>query len=87
MAVLDWHGYGTISVDVNSVPLELERTAHDPGIVLSGTIPGDYKSDRRFTRVSIRTPDPMPRHETPDPRKLGLGITELRLRPPQPQTS
>jgi hypothetical protein len=45
-------------------------------------VPGDYGSDRHFTRISIRTPEPRPHYETPDPRKLGLGITELRLRPP-----
>ena len=42
----------------------------------------EYESDRSFTRVSIRTPEPVPRHGTPDPRKVCLAVTELRLRPP-----
>jgi FkbM family methyltransferase len=82
VAAFDWHGYGTIGVEVNGVPLDVERIPHETGFVLSGTVPRDYESDRRFTRISIRTPEPMPQHETPDPRKLGLGITELSLRPP-----
>jgi hypothetical protein len=72
---------------VNGVQLDLERTPADEGFVLSGTVPRDYKPDRHFTRISLRTPEPMPRHETPDPRKLGLGITQMRLRPPPSQTS
>ena len=86
VAAFDWYGYGTIGVEVNGVPLDLERIPNEAGFVLSGTVPRDYKSDRHFARISIRTPEPMPQHETPDPRKLGLGITEMRLRPPQ-QTS
>ena len=80
--VRERESHGAIRVDVNGVSLDLDRTAHDAGFVLTGTVPGDYGSDRHFTRISIRTPEPRPHYETPDPRKLGLGITELRLRPP-----
>jgi hypothetical protein len=45
-------------------------------------VPLRYKSDRSFTRVSIRTPEPGQRHDSPDPRKLGIAVTELRLHAP-----
>jgi FkbM family methyltransferase len=76
----------TIGVDVNGVPLEVDRTAHDGGFVLTGVVPGDYRSERRFTRVSIRTPDAVPMRGTPDPRKISLGVTELRLLVPPRRT-
>jgi FkbM family methyltransferase len=75
-------GYGTIAVEVNGIPVDVDRAARDGGFVLAGTVPGHYESDRRFTRVSIRTPEPAPRHGSPDPRKVCLGVTELLLRPP-----
>jgi FkbM family methyltransferase len=87
VAAFDWYGFGTIGLEVNGVPLELDRIPHDGGFIVSGIVPRDYESGRRFTRISIRTPEPMPQHETPDPRKLGLGVTELRLRPPPGQDS
>jgi hypothetical protein len=83
-AVRERDAYGKISVDVNGVPLDLDRSAHDGGFVLGGTVPDDYRSDRRFTRVSIRTPEPVPMRGTPDPRKISLGVTELRLLVPAP---
>jgi FkbM family methyltransferase len=76
-------GDGTIGVDVNGAPLDLEQTHREGGFVISCTVPDDYESTRRFTRVSIRSPEPLPRRGTPDPRKVGLGVTELRLLPPR----
>jgi FkbM family methyltransferase len=80
--VSDGDAYGTITIDVNGVPIDLERTAYDSGFMLSGSTPDVYGSERTFTRVSIQTPEPVPRHGAADPRKIGVGITELRLRPP-----
>jgi hypothetical protein len=80
--VRDRQGCGTITVEVNGVPLDLERSANDGGFMLAGCTPVVYRSERWFTRVSIRTPEPVPRHGAPDPREVGLGITELRLCPP-----
>jgi FkbM family methyltransferase len=81
-AMHDGRGHGTIGVDVNGAPLDPERRAYEGGFVVSCTVPADYDSPRRFTRVSIRTPEPVARRGTPDPRKVGLGVTELRLFPP-----
>ena len=83
-AVLDLHGDGSIGVEVNGTPLDLERAPHDGGVLVTGTVPHGYGSDRLFTRILIQTPAPTPRQGTPDPRKIGLGITELRLRAPEP---
>jgi FkbM family methyltransferase len=83
-AVRERDGFGTISVDVNGVSLDLDRSAHDGGFVLTGVVPDEYRSDRSFTRVSIRTPEPVPLPGTPDPRKIGLAISELRLLAPAP---
>ncbi|HKA93980.1 MAG TPA: FkbM family methyltransferase [Acidimicrobiia bacterium] len=81
-AVRERDPHGAIGVEVNGVPLELERAARDGGFVVTGTVPSGYQSDRRFTRVSLRTPEPVPLHRTPDPRKISLAVTELRLRAP-----
>ena len=67
---------------MNGVDLELAQTPRAEGTVLSGTVPLRYKSDRSFTRVSIRTPEPGQAHGSPDPRKLGIAVTELRLHAP-----
>jgi hypothetical protein len=58
------------------------QTPRAEGTVLSGTVPLRYKSDRSFTRVSIRTAGPGQPHGSPDPRKLGIAVTELRLHAP-----
>jgi FkbM family methyltransferase len=83
-ATFDWQGYASFGVDVNDVPLDLEQVAFDGGFLLTGTVPTGYDTSRQFTRISIRTPEPLPRIGNPDPRKLGLGITEIRLRAPRP---
>lgn len=82
MAVHGGQDDGMISVAVNGAPLEVARSSRDGGFVISSSVPDDYESARRFTRVSICTPEPLPRRGAPDPRKVGLGITELRLLPP-----
>jgi FkbM family methyltransferase len=82
----DRRGFAGVGIDVNGVELELAQTPRAEGTVLSGTVPLRYKSDRSFTRVSIRTPEPGQRHDSPDPRKLGIAVTELRLHAPaQPE--
>lgn len=83
-ATFEWQGYAAFGIDVNDVPLDLEQVSFDGGFLLTGTVPDGYDSPRQFTRISIRTPEPKPRFGNPDPRKLGLGITEVRLRVPQP---
>jgi FkbM family methyltransferase len=71
-----------IEVTLNGIALDFEYTAHGcGGLLLSGRLPADYESGRLFTRISIRAAEPRPRDGT-DPRKTGLGVTELRLLPP-----
>jgi FkbM family methyltransferase len=82
VGVPDRCGAATIGVEVNGRPLALELIEEDGGLVLSGTLPDDYETDRQYTRLSIRTPEPVPRFGTIDPRKVGLGIAGLTLHAP-----
>src|SRR5262245_21833641 len=72
-------GFEGVGIEVNGTELELERTPGPEGTIISGQIPLDYESDRGFTRVSIRTQEPRQTQNSPDPRKLGMAVTELRL--------
>jgi FkbM family methyltransferase len=81
-AVHDLQGYRPIGVEVNGWALEIDIARHGSELVISGTVLENYVTNRSFTRVLIRTPEPVPGLSTADPRKVGLGVTELRLYPP-----
>jgi FkbM family methyltransferase len=81
-AVHDVQGYRPIGVEVNGLALQIEMAQQDGRLVISGTVPENYVTNRRFSRVLIRTPEPVSGRSTADPRKVGLGVTELRLSPP-----
>ena len=60
---------------------DVHWSAHDRGRVGTASLPDDYDASWQFTRIAITTPEPVPR-PGPDPRKLGIAVSELRLVPP-----
>jgi FkbM family methyltransferase len=70
-----------LSLEVNGVPVDVHWSAHDRGRVGTASLPDDYDASWQFTRIAITTPEPVPR-PGPDPRKLGIAVSELRLVPP-----
>jgi hypothetical protein len=70
-----------LSLEVNGVPVDVHWSRHDRGRVGTASLPDDYDTSWQFTRIAIMTPEPVPR-PGPDPRKLGIAVSELRLVPP-----
>jgi FkbM family methyltransferase len=70
-----------IAVTVNGARLAMEWAAQARGTLGRAVLPDDYAPASESTRISITTPDPVPRPGI-DPRKLGIGVAELRLVPP-----
>jgi FkbM family methyltransferase len=85
-AIADADAYRPIEIEVNGRQLELECVRHNGEFLLSGVVPEDYETERPFTRVSIQTPEPKPRPGTLDPRKVGIGVIDLRFRPATPRS-
>ncbi|MDQ6798893.1 MAG: hypothetical protein M3011_12925, partial [Actinomycetota bacterium] len=77
-------------VEVNRVPLALSSDHTDAGVLYRGTLPAGYASDRRFTRVMLRTTDTIPWNsvhpESPDDAELGIAVSWVRLSPPPEAT-
>lgn len=75
-----------LAVDVNGVPLPVTASPHVHGTLYSGSLPAGYASERRFTRVRLRTPAPVPwrelHPESADDTELGLAVTWIRLTTP-----
>jgi len=75
-----------LQLHVNGVPVEVRWSPRKQGRFGNAMLPDDYVSSWDFTRFEITTPEPVPR-PGPDPRKLGIALSEIRLRPPeQPRT-
>jgi hypothetical protein len=70
-----------LSLEVNGVPVVVRWDSQERGRIGSASLPDDYASSWHFTRIAIMTPEPIPR-PGPDPRKLGIAVSELRLVPP-----
>jgi FkbM family methyltransferase len=72
-------------LEVNRVPVALERATDAHGIVFKGVVPDDYSSDRHYTRLVLRTPDTIPWNtlhpESWDDTELGMALSWLRLTP------
>jgi FkbM family methyltransferase len=70
-------------LEVNRVPVELTRSPHEHGVVFGANAPPDYKPDRRFTRLVLRTAETIPWSErNPDSNddiELGLAVSWVRL--------
>lgn len=80
------HILETLGVEVNRTPLEVSRSPHEHGVVVSGTVPPDYSSPRRYTRLVVRTVDTVPWNElhpeSPEDAELGVAVSWFRLTPP-----
>jgi FkbM family methyltransferase len=70
-----------LSLDVNGVPVDVRWESRAGARVGIAALPDDYAKSWQFTRIAITTPEPVPR-PGPDPRKLGIAVSELRLVPP-----
>jgi FkbM family methyltransferase len=82
LAVPDGIGlWDHLALDVNGVPVEVRWNARDGVLIGAALLPDDYATSRRFTRITLTTPEPVVR--PPDPRKLGVAVSEIRLVPPE----
>jgi FkbM family methyltransferase len=70
-----------VLLEVNGVPVDVQWASREDARIGSASLPNDYAPSRQFTRIAITTPEPVPR-PGPDPRKLGIALSELRLVPP-----
>jgi FkbM family methyltransferase len=70
-----------LTLEVNGLPLEVHWIPQELGRFGAAMLPKNYASSWRFTRIEITTPEPVPRPGD-DPRKFGIGLSEVRLIPP-----
>jgi hypothetical protein len=75
-----------LAVEVNRTPVPLLREPAEAGVVFRGVLPSDYRSDRRFTRLVIRTVETVPWKEadptSTDDTELGVAVSWVRLGAP-----
>jgi len=75
-----------LMLEVNRCPVPLVRSAHDLGVLFTGTVPLDYRSPRLFTRVVVRTPETIPWNQlnpaSSDDTELGVAVRWVRVSPP-----
>lgn len=73
-----------LRVEVNGLPIMVDRVAHEQGTLVRGVVPASYGAVRQFTRVSFRMPQPpAPSREGED--RVGVAVRWLRLTaPPTP---
>ncbi len=73
-------------LEVNRCAVPLVRSAHDLGVVFTGTVPADYRSARMFTRLVVRTPETIPWNElnptSSDDTELGVAVRWVRVSAP-----
>ncbi len=71
-----------LRVEVNGLPISVERVTHDEGTLVRGVVPASYASVRPFTRISLRTPQPpAPFAEGED--RVGVAVRWVRLIAPR----
>jgi FkbM family methyltransferase len=70
-----------LALEVNGVPVEVQWIPQGRRRLGRAAVPDDYATSWPFTRIEITTLRLVPR-PGPDPRKLGLALSELRLIPP-----
>jgi FkbM family methyltransferase len=75
-----------LTVEVNRRAVPLVRSSHDLGVLFTGTVPADYRSDRLFTRLVVRTPETIPWNElhadSSDDTELGVAVRSVRVTAP-----
>jgi hypothetical protein len=75
-----------LAVECNGARLQLSRSPHQRGTLISGTVPWDYASDRPYTRVMLQTPGTI-RWNVANPGSdndadLGIAVAWMRFTPP-----
>lgn len=78
----------TLTVDVNGVAVQLVRSPHDLGVLHAGVVPAGYRTERRFTRLAVRTVETRPFNSahpgSADDREVGVAVAWVRLTSPEP---
>jgi len=73
-------------LEVNRFAVPLVRSAHESGVLFTGTVGADYRSSRLFTRLVVRTPETIPWNDlnpdSPDDAELGVAFTWVRVTAP-----
>ncbi len=73
-------------LEVNRVAVALDRSAHADGVLFTGVVPVDYRSERLFTRLVIRTPETIPWNElnaeSSDDTELGVALAWVGVSAP-----
>jgi len=76
----------SLILEVNRHPVDLERSQHEHGVLYRGRVGADYRSDRLFTRLVIRTAVTIPWNElnpqSSDDTELGVAVAWMRLTSP-----
>ncbi len=76
----------SLTLEVNRVPVALERSIEGTSILYTGTLPADYASARPFTRLLMRTSETIPWNEanpdSTDDTELGFALSWVRLTAP-----
>jgi hypothetical protein len=77
-------------LEVNRLPVAVSREPHEKGWLFAARVPDDYSSERRFTRLVVRTDETVPFNqanpESSDDAELGIALTSLRVVPPPPES-
>lgn len=76
-----------LALDVNGVPLSLTASPHASGTLYLGFVPPGYTATRRFTRLMLHTPAPVPWNVanpgSSDDIELGTAVAWIRLTAPE----
>ena len=76
----------TLAVEVNRVPIPLDRSIVGTSVLYTGVLPGTYASARAFTRLLVRTSETIPWNavhaDSTDDTELGFALSWVRLTAP-----
>lgn len=76
----------SLVLEVNRVPVPLNRSIEGTAILYSGMLAADYSSTRRFTRLLLRTSETIPwcdaHPDSTDDIELGIALSWVRLTGP-----
>jgi len=74
-----------LALEVNRVPVPLQRSPHERGLLYAGRIPDGYESPRHTTQLVVRTPFTLPWNTLSpgnDDTEVGVALAWLRLTSP-----
>jgi FkbM family methyltransferase len=77
----------SLRLEVNGCPVALEPSPHALGTLYAGRLPDSYATPRAFTRLMLRTAEPLPWNrlhpDSQDDSERGVAIAWLRLTGPE----